>query len=213
MSLGLELDATLQTSFKTQPGWNQTFQWQVVELCERWDWLIQLDAEFYELPGKRNIITILTDGEKDPIVMGFTLVDGEAQNFPVQPEGDLAVQVDADEDEDEDDDGDDDDDMDVPGEVIEQHGRDIPEGQTVVHPNAEDEIDVNGTKLKMNSALLQFVKFRFKTDMFSDNSGPSKAGWTGNGDVSCKGCTTADGEATKVTSHSQAAIRGRTGQA
>ena len=109
--------------------------------------------------------------------MGFTLVDGEAQNFPVQPEGDLAVQVDADEDEDEDDDGDDDDDdMDVPGEVIEQHGRDIPEGQTVVHPNAEDEIDVNGTKLKMNSALLQFVKFRFKTDMFSDNSGPSKAG-------------------------------------
>ena len=110
--------------------------------------------------------------------MGFTLVDGEAQNFPVQPEGDLAVQVDADEDEDEDedDDGDDDDDMDVPGEVIEQHGRDTPEGQTVVHPNAEDEIDVNGTKLKMNSALLQFVKFRFKTDMFSDNSGPSKAG-------------------------------------
>ena len=56
-------------------------KWQVVELCERLDGLIQLDAEFYELSGKRNIITILTDGEKDPMVMGFTLVDEEVQKF------------------------------------------------------------------------------------------------------------------------------------
>ena len=33
-------------------------KWQVVELCERLDGLIQLDAEFYGLAGKRNIITI-----------------------------------------------------------------------------------------------------------------------------------------------------------
>jgi hypothetical protein len=69
-------------------------KWQVVELCERLDGLIQLDAEFYELAGKRNIITILTDGEKDPMVMGFTLVGEEVQKFPVRPEGELAVQDD-----------------------------------------------------------------------------------------------------------------------
>ena len=44
-------------------------KWYVVELCERLDGLIQYDAEFYEMSCKRNIITILTDGEKDPLVM------------------------------------------------------------------------------------------------------------------------------------------------
>ena len=44
-------------------------KWYVVELCERLDGLIQYDAEFYEMSGKRNIITLLTDGEKDPLVM------------------------------------------------------------------------------------------------------------------------------------------------
>ena len=48
------------------------------ELCERLDGLIQYDTEFYEMNGKRNIITILTDGEKDPLVMGFKLVDAES---------------------------------------------------------------------------------------------------------------------------------------
>jgi hypothetical protein len=33
-------------------------KWYVVELCERLDGLIQYDAEFYEMSGKRNIITI-----------------------------------------------------------------------------------------------------------------------------------------------------------
>lgn len=51
---------------------------------------MQLDAEFYELSRKRTIITILmTEGEKDPMVMGLTLVDEEVQNFPVGPEGEL----------------------------------------------------------------------------------------------------------------------------
>ena len=47
---------------------------------------------------------------------------------------------------------DDDEDMDVPGDFIQQQGRDIPEGQIVVHPSAEDEIDINGTKLRATSA-------------------------------------------------------------
>ena len=52
-------------------------RWHVVELCERLDGLIQLDAEFHEFKGRRNVLTILTDGEKDPMVMGFTLKDEE----------------------------------------------------------------------------------------------------------------------------------------
>ena len=35
------------------------------------------------------MITILTDGEKDPMVMGFKLMDDSPERFPVQPEGDL----------------------------------------------------------------------------------------------------------------------------
>ena len=37
--------------------------------------LIQYDAEFYEMSGKRNIITILTDGEKESSCDGI-YIDG-----------------------------------------------------------------------------------------------------------------------------------------
>ena len=56
-------------------------KWYVVELCERVSELIQLDAEFHEMQGKRNVITILTNGEKDSMVMGFKLVDDVAREF------------------------------------------------------------------------------------------------------------------------------------
>ena len=108
-------------------------KWYVVELCERVSELIQLDAEFHEMQGKRNVITILTDGEKDPMVMGFKLVDDVAENFPVRPEGDMPQ---------------DDQDVDIDGgeeEPIE--GAEIPEGQIAVRPDPDDEITVNGAKL------------------------------------------------------------------
>ena len=114
-------------------------KWFVVELCERLDELIQLDAEFHELQGKRNIITILTDGERDPGVMGFRLIDEQQPTFPVRPEGEM-VQAD-------------DDDVDLPGVEVDLAGQDVPEGQIVVHPSADDEVTVNGTKLQATSAL------------------------------------------------------------
>ena len=54
---------------------------------------IQLDAEFHELQGRRNVITILTGGEKNPIVMGFKLMDDspEGQEIPV---GQIVVRAD-----------------------------------------------------------------------------------------------------------------------
>ena len=52
----------------------------VPELCEQLDCLVQLDAEFHE-KSKRNVITFITDAEKDPRVMGFSLVDSPPENF------------------------------------------------------------------------------------------------------------------------------------
>ena len=46
-------------------------RWYVMELCEQLQGLVQLDAQFYEMHGRRNIITFITDAEKDPLVMGF----------------------------------------------------------------------------------------------------------------------------------------------
>ena len=37
--------------------------------------LVQLDSSFHEMQGKRNVITFITDSEKDPRVLGFTLMD------------------------------------------------------------------------------------------------------------------------------------------
>ena len=97
--------------------------------------LIQYDAEFYEMSGKRNIITILTDGEKDPLVMGFTLMDAEPQAFPVQAdEGDVEISEE----------------IEPADEVV---GVEIPEGQITVQPSSEEEINVNGTVLKPDSGL------------------------------------------------------------
>eukprot|EP00435_Cladocopium_sp_Y103_P024696 s2951_g6.t1 len=108
-------------------------KWYVTELCEQLEALIQLDAEFHGLKGKRNVITFITDAEKDPRVMGFALTDGEPVPFPVRP--------------------DDDDDVEIPDEMLQVEGQDIPEGQIVVRPSPEDEVVVNGTTLRATSGL------------------------------------------------------------
>ena len=46
-------------------------KWYVLELCERLDGLVQYDAEFHDMNGKRNVITIITNGEQDPKTDGF----------------------------------------------------------------------------------------------------------------------------------------------
>ena len=93
-----------------------------------------MDAEFHELSGKRNVVTILTDGEKDPMVMGFKLVDAEPQQFPV-------VADDADVD------------IEESFEAADVQGADVPGGQSVVRPDSDEEINVNGIVLKPTSGL------------------------------------------------------------
>ena len=96
-----------------------------------WKGLVQLDSGFHEMKGRRNVITFITDSEKDPRVLGFTLVDSPPERFPVEPEEDVEIP-----------------DIEPPVE-----GADIPEGQIVVQPTPEDEVNVNGTVLRESSNL------------------------------------------------------------
>ena len=63
-------------------------KWYVTELCEKLEDLIQLDAGFHGLQGRRNVITFISDAEKDPRVLGFTLTDGDPVVFPVRQDDD-----------------------------------------------------------------------------------------------------------------------------
>ena len=81
--------------------------------------------------GNRNIITFVTDSEKDPMVLGFSLKDAQPEMFPVQA----------------------DDDVETPDDSEPIQGAEIPEGRIVVQPMPEDEVNVNGTILRENSSL------------------------------------------------------------
>ena len=73
-----------------------------------WTHLIY-DATFHELPGERNAITIITDGEKDNLAMGFSLTPDVPSEFPIRPEAA------------------DDDDTEIPMEPADEvHGVEIP---------------------------------------------------------------------------------------
>ena len=98
-------------------------KWYVMELCEQLEGLVQLDSQFHELHGRRNVITFITESEKDPRVMGFSLVDEPDEVFPVEADADQDIEV-----------------MDVEPPI---EGRDVPEGQIVVQPIPEDEVNVN----------------------------------------------------------------------
>ena len=108
-------------------------RWYVMELCEMLEGLVQLEAQFHDMAGRRNIITIITESEKDPHMMGFSLVDEPDEVFPVEADVDHEIEV-----------------MDAEPPI---EGRDVPEGQIVVQPIAEDEVCVNGTVLRESSSL------------------------------------------------------------
>ena len=104
-------------------------KWFVLELCEQLEGLVQLDSGFHEMKGRRNVITFITDPGKDPCVLGFTLADSPPERFPVEPEEDVEIP-----------------DIEPPVERA-----DIPEGQIVIQPKPEDEVNVNGTVLRESS--------------------------------------------------------------
>ena len=46
-------------------------EWFVLELCEPLASLVDMTASFHEFEGERTVSTFITDGEKDPKVLGF----------------------------------------------------------------------------------------------------------------------------------------------
>lgn len=121
---------------------------------ERLDGLVQLDTEFHGMRGNRNVVTLITDGEKDPRVMGFALADEQPEQFPVVPENA--------------------DDADIPAGEMPIEGQEIPEGQIVIQPSPEDEVNVNGTVLRPTSSLAANFKLRFKGKVLSASFGSLK---------------------------------------
>ena len=118
----------------------------MLELCEKLDSLIELGAEIYGFEGPRDLLTVITDSEQDPLVMGFTLVGDEPPLFPEadrQQPADVAI---APEDE-------------VIGLEIEDGvegsgGADVPlEGRILFQPASTDMVMVNGVELTPESSL------------------------------------------------------------
>eukprot|EP00435_Cladocopium_sp_Y103_P047343 s881_g13.t2 len=127
--------------------------------------LVDLSAEFYGYDGARDTITIISQGEVDPVLLGFKLLGDEEPLFPDVERHEHArdgvlVSVE--------------DDMqgvDIGGEH-DLHGADVPlQGRLVVSASPQDMVRVNGVELTPDSALRALrtsgtEHVRFKDQMF-----------------------------------------------
>ena len=125
--------------------------WYVVELCEPLQSLIDMSAEFYGYSGAREVLTFVTEGEKSPGSMGFSMRE-DAADLPAAERQDEADQQDPDaiapEDE-------------VRGRDIGNQdslmpsadGREIPADRVVVNAADFEKVIVNGVELTVESSL------------------------------------------------------------
>ena len=121
-------------------------EWYVLELCELLETLVGLNAEIYGYDGPQNLLTAITDAEKDPALMGFSLLGDEPALFPdierQQPEDIQIAPEDV-----------------VIGRETEdgvemQEGVQVPlEGKLVFSPSPTDMVLVNGVELTHDSSL------------------------------------------------------------
>ena len=121
-------------------------EWYVLELCELLETLVDLNAEIYGYDGPRDIITVITDTEKDPALMGFSLLGDEPPLFPdperlpddeVQLAPEDAVVG-----------------RDIGDEMQVAGGAEVPlEGKLVFTPSPTDMVLVNGVELTPESSL------------------------------------------------------------
>ena len=122
--------------------------WYCLELCEKLTTLVDLAAPFHDFEGERSVLTFISDGEKDPRVLGFVWADDDVLQFNPAAAGsaDDDVEIVAPED------------MEVQGadiEVGEDHpaaGVEIQE-KILVEPLRDDKLVVNGVELTMDSTL------------------------------------------------------------
>ena len=68
-------------------------EWHVLELCEPLEGLIGLGADVYGYDGPRDLLTIITEGEKDPVLMQFKLLGEEPPLFADPERRDAADDV------------------------------------------------------------------------------------------------------------------------
>ena len=130
-------------------------QWLVLELCEPLDGVIDLSAEFHGYEGERFVLTIITEAERPPEVMGFRMLDdnemplaelgaGALHRDPHAAEPAVAAPL-----------APDDEVQGVDIEVDEQggEGQQVPHGHLVLAPERGDHLNVNGVELFRDSAL------------------------------------------------------------
>eukprot|EP00435_Cladocopium_sp_Y103_P013965 s1844_g3.t1 len=118
----------------------------VLRLCESLETLVDLGAEIYGHEGPRGLLATITDSEKDPMLMGFALMDDELPLFPDVERQHASEVTTAPEDE-------------VVGLEIEDGdagsgGADVPlEGRILFEPSPTDMVLVNGVELTPSSTL------------------------------------------------------------
>ena len=107
--------------------------------------LIDPSAEIYGYEGSRDLITIITDGEKDPLVMGFKLASDEPpvpaerdehamDEIDVAPEDEIVG-------------------LDIDGNSDAQGAEITQQGRLVVVPSPTDKVLVDGVELTAESSL------------------------------------------------------------
>ena len=121
-------------------------EWYVLELCELLENLVDLNAEIYGYDGPRDLLTVITDEEKDPVLMGFSLLGDEpalfhdidrqqAEDVQIAPE-DVVIG------------------KEIEDGVEMQEGVQVPlEGRLVFSPSPTDMVLVNGVELTPDSSL------------------------------------------------------------
>eukprot|EP00435_Cladocopium_sp_Y103_P064564 s72_g26.t1 len=122
-------------------------EWFVLELCENLSTVVDLPAPFHEFEGERSVLTFISDGEKDPKVLGFAWADDDVLQ-PGQAAGshDFDVEVVAPNDAEVqgiDIDG---------GDMQQQDGVEIQD-RILVEPMRDDKLMVNGVELTATSSL------------------------------------------------------------
>eukprot|EP00435_Cladocopium_sp_Y103_P022455 s491_g5.t1 len=121
--------------------------WCILELNEPLRSIIQLDSKFHDMDGMRSVITLVTEGEKPPGLMGFAFEEDGPIAGQIEPQadpGDAALRAP-------------DDDIqgaDIEGPIeVDVEGQAVGEAQIVVQPAKDDEIVVDGITLKSGSSL------------------------------------------------------------
>ena len=157
--------------------------WYILEFSESLGMIVHLNACFHEMEGNRSIITLVTEGEKLPGMMGFRF----GEDGPVDPQGERC--------EEETEDchsctrrwfkaaGD---------SVVHQanSAEQQAEGRVVVQPDKSDEVVLNGESLTVESSLVN-LRAACSSYGISTSSGKAKSSTVGGSTRStyrCKLC-------------------------